>query len=281
MLTETSYQKIHDIATLSTVKRELIEISSDIANYGDRIIEFIIYDPALTLTVLRTVNSAYFGFPRFIKTVPQAVSIIGSERVLHIALSTTELVRHQEETNIKGLTIRRLWDHSIATAIAASEIAKKVYTNIEDEVFVCGLLHDIGKIGLIQHDKEYIKKVVSITRRDHSLFINGEQELSMFDHSMIGAQIVKEWSLPEIIKYAIKFHHKPFESERFQKHVLIVNLADILARSLVIGNPGDLSIPKLTSAVLIELELEMSTFLEIFANVLNRCNGKVDLYQDD
>ena len=143
------------------------------------------------------------------------------------------------------------------------------------------MLHDIGKIGLIQHNKKYIEKVVSLTRRNHSLFIDGEQELSVFDHAIIGAQVVKEWSLPEMIKYAIKYHHKPFESERFQKHVLIVNLADILARSLVIGNPGDLSIPKLTSAVLIELELEMSTFLEIFANVLNRCNGKVDLYQDD
>ncbi|MCD4658286.1 MAG: HDOD domain-containing protein, partial [Planctomycetes bacterium] len=212
MLDEKSYQKIHDIATLSSVKRELIDISSDITNNSDRIIDFIIYDPALTLTVLRTVNSAFFGFPRFIKTIPQAVNIIGTERVLHIALSTTELVRHQEETNIKGLTIRSLWEHSIATAIAASEIAKKVYTNIEDEVFVCGLLHDIGKIGLIQHNKEYIKKVVSLTRLDHSLFIECEHELSVFDHAIIGAQVVKEWSLPEMIKFAIKYHHKPFES---------------------------------------------------------------------
>ena len=279
MLTESSYRKITDVSTLSSVKAEMQELIAVHGEDADILTDFINHDPALSLTVLRTVNSAYFGFPRFIKTIRQAINLIGFERVLNIANSTSEIPSREETNDIKGLNIRSLWEHSIATAVAASEIAKVVYELIEEDVFICGLLHDIGKIGLFQHFPNYVEKIVEKARSKHALFYDAEKELSIFDHTIIGSQIIKDWSLPETIKYVIKYHHKPFDSDRFQKHVLIVNLADVLARSLVIGNPGDVSIPKLTSAVLIELDLEMSALSKIFENVLKRCAGKVALYR--
>jgi putative nucleotidyltransferase with HDIG domain len=191
-------------------------------------------DEGLTSRVLKLVNSAYYGLPRRISTVPLAITILGAtavkNQVVNIAFADlmNSLGGGRKEYAL-------LWRHAIRTGAWAKAIAAKFGNSDEEEAFTAGLVHDIGKaVSLRLKPSDYGKLVLESTRSGKDLRGVEEQVLG-FDHSRIGAWAAEKWRLPQTLVGSIRWHHEPEgvrdEEEIIRKLVETIHLADILAKS--------------------------------------------------
>lgn len=178
-------------------------------------------DQAITSKLLRMVNSAYYGFPRRISTISQALVVIGVEglRSLIMGLSVQPL--------FKSPVGQRLWGHSVCTAASAKLLTQKHGSVHPEETFVIGLIHDIGRLILFQHfpeEFEYFK----LLEKDSLATLREEREYFGMDHGEIGSKIGTNWNLPDKIVEAIKYHHKPNIAPQNQA-ALVVCIAESIA----------------------------------------------------
>ena len=168
----------------------------------DELAKVIEYDPGLTANLLQLANSAYFGWSGKIKTVKDAITRLGTNRIFQMVLcmSVAPLVRKP----VKGYDMESngLWKHSIATAICGEQLA--MIKNIPDseEVFTAGLLHDMGKILLgtfVEIDDEPIKDLVN---SEGLSFNQAERRILGIDHAEAAAELLQYWKLPESVPRA-------------------------------------------------------------------------------
>ena len=191
-------------------------------------------DEGLTSRVLRLVNSAYYGLPRRISTVPLAITILGAKSVKNQVVN----IAFADLMNSLGggrKEYAMLWRHAIRTAAWAKSIAAKFGHADEEEGFTAGLVHDIGKaVSLRLKPGDYGKVVLESTRSGKDLR-GVEEQVIGFDHSRMGAYAAEKWKLPQTLVGAIRWHHEPEgvrdEEEVIRKLVETVHLADILARA--------------------------------------------------
>lgn len=178
-------------------------------------------DQAITSKLLRMVNSAYYGFPRRISTISQALVVIGVEglRSLIMGLSVQPL--------FKSPLGQKLWAHSVCTAASAKLITQKHASVHPEESFVVGLIHDIGRLIIYQHfpeEFEYFKLI----EKDSLQTLREEREYFGMDHGEIGSKVGVNWNLPDKIVEAIKYHHKPNLTPQNQA-TLVVCIAEGIA----------------------------------------------------
>ena len=178
-------------------------------------------DQAITSKLLRMVNSAYYGFPRRISTISQALVVIGVEglRSLIMGLSVQSL--------FKSETGEQLWKHSVCTAAAAKLVTQKFGNVHPEESFVVGLIHDIGRVVLYQNFPDEFNYML-LLQKDTVESLKEERNYFGMDHEDIGGKIALTWNLPEKITEAIKYHHKPNMAPQNQV-ALIVCVAEGLA----------------------------------------------------
>jgi putative nucleotidyltransferase with HDIG domain len=191
-------------------------------------------DEGLTSRVLRLVNSAYYGLPRRISTVPLAITILGARAVKNqvVNIAFADLMNSLGGGRKEYIL---LWKHAIKTAAWAKSIAAKFGNTDEEEGFTAGLVHDIGKaVSLRLKPGDYSKIVLESVRSGTDLR-GVEEQVIGFDHSRMGAYAAEKWRLPETLVGAIRWHHEPEnvrdEEDAIRKLVETVHLADILARA--------------------------------------------------
>jgi putative nucleotidyltransferase with HDIG domain len=200
-------------------------------------------DEGLTSRVLRLVNSAYYGLPRRISTVPLAITILGAKsvknQVVNIAFADlmNSLGGGRKEYAI-------LWRHAVRTAAWAKSLAAKFGNADEEEAFTAGLVHDIGKAVSLRLKPCDYGKIVVETARSGTDLKGVEEQVIGFDHARIGAWAAERWKLPLTLVGSIRWHHEPEEVRGedpvIRKIVETIHLADILARGSD-QDPPDLS----------------------------------------
>jgi len=143
-------QLVQQIGSLPTLPSVIVRVNEQVANPKTSALDLartILEDQSLTARLLRLVNSPFYGFPRRIATVTEAVTILGFApvRSLLLTASVVDLLVGEETPDFSPTG---LWEHSVGAAVGAGLIAR--YTRHEDreEVFVAGLLHDVGKLGM-------------------------------------------------------------------------------------------------------------------------------------
>ncbi len=164
---------------------------------------------------------------------------------------------------MKDAGMDQLWRHSLGVAITAKLLATRLEIKNPEELFVSGLLHDIGKVVL------YVKwpdvgnsiKDALKTRTDHSLF-DVELELTGLSHAEIGGHLAGAWHLPVTLREPILYHHNPTQSKEATLQTAIVHVADILVKGLACGNPGDDLIPPLSKPAWNQVGLDEQSLAE-------------------
>lgn len=190
-------------------------------------------DPALSIRLLRLVNSPLFGLTDKVKDIAHAVVLVGNTRLKTLAMSVAgasmfsgsdEAQKHRAE----------LWNHSVACAVVAQQLAEHVPGVSTDTAFLSGIFHDVGK--LLFYDiapKEYAE----LTQTYHQVeLINEELQLFGKTHEEIGLQSSHSWDLPNEVKYAIGWHHRPSESSGFEENAALIGFADQLAHHWGVGS---------------------------------------------
>lgn len=231
-------ERIEQLPTLPVIITELLSLLDNPKSTPREINELIKNDQALTSKTLRLVNSSYYGFPRKIATVTEAIVILGFDTVRNLAVSAgmVKLLKGKGSFDKE-----KFWYHTVAVAFMAKVIAKTVKYPNPEIAFVSGLLHDISKIFEDQYFGEYFKKALEISKAQEKPLYEAEIEVLGYDHGAIGKRLSESWNLPKTIVASIAYHHE-VEKNIYPEHeqlVAIINMADALARLKKAGDGGN------------------------------------------
>ena len=221
--------KVRTIPAMPSAVVKLKQYLSDPDVSFDELAKVIEFDPGLTANLLQLANSAYFGWSGRIKTVKEAITRLGTNRIFQMVLcmSVAPLVR--KPIKGYGMEANDLWQHSIATAICAEQIARIQKIPNSEEAFTAGLLHDMGKILLgtfVEIDDRPIKDLIQTGSMS---FNEAERNVLGIDHAEAAAELLQYWKLTENVVAAARWHHNPDEAdEKFRDIVDLVHVADII-----------------------------------------------------
>lgn len=199
-------------------------------------------DPAMSLRLLRTANSAHYGYSGEIASVEHAIVVLGFRAVRNLALSVSALSLFRDGKT-GGDVREKLWQHSLGCAAVARQLAPHVSRITPDEAFLAGIMHDIGKLVFI--DLALDDYLELSERCDVATIIDAENCVFGVTHEQIGERCGMEWGLPPEINSAIRHHHAPQESNSDNELVSIISVADYLAHAWSIGDehaPTDVNV---------------------------------------
>jgi len=234
-------------------------VVSDESSGADDLAKVLSKDPALTTRVLRVVNSPFYGMTRKVGTVSQAVVTIGMRQVTALALSTS--VYSMTDRWQASFDRIRFWRHSLETAIASRMLAEKCDYKRGEEMFVAGLLHDIGLLVL---DRSFPDQYRRLWQRslDHGSTVDLEEEMWGTNHARVGQFLLEQWHLPETICEAVGHHHSIFPPSGANSPELkpsqIVNLANRIGRFRVAEQTARIEPTALQDRAIIRENLSVS-----------------------
>lgn len=251
---------IGELPTSPAVVSTVMNLTADLNTEVNKLSRVLSGDPALTAKVLRLSNSPFYGRSRAVGSLNEAVLILGfyTIRSLVVASSTYSLFGRKSGGEITGI----LWDHSLATAMAARIIAKRVRHRYTEEAFIIGLLHDIGKLVMYQKIRDPYREVIKSVRLLGRSFVATEQEQLGFSHCELGSIILKQWNFPEFLVDAVACHHNPQEANPPEDSSValpdIVFFANEMAKKMGYGFTKDyeIDLTSLPQAEMLNLDAE-------------------------
>lgn len=197
-----------DLPTLPTVASQLLSLTSrDDVTLSD-IADLVVQDIALSSKILKVANSAFYSFPQQIGSIPQAVSLLGTNAVKSLVLSFSFLSMNKGGAQTT-FDFEKFWDRSFTAAIGAKLILGKVPGADAEEVFLPALLKNLGELILACTLPEEYEAVW--TAADDTLGDNRDAEMSALgaDHCLVGYEVAKHWGFPLSISLPILHHHDP------------------------------------------------------------------------
>ena len=199
-------------------------------------------DPVLMGKVLRLINSAYYGLSQRVTSIVRAIIMLGINTVKNMLLSTAIMSNLGNRRNFNALEMMEFWKHSLAVGVTAKLIAKKrlLPPEIQEEFFIGGLLHDIGKIPLNNRYPEEYFRAMDLSEDTHQSLYISENQLLGTNHAQVGKLIADSWHLGKEITDVISEHHSTAMYEGgYKQLVYVVSLADYLVNTLGIGFSGN------------------------------------------
>jgi putative nucleotidyltransferase with HDIG domain len=229
--------RIKDLPPAPTVATELLDLFRDSNSDIDRVVELIRFDPSLTAKILKRCNNTYFGNDEPSTDIFEVVTRLGFYEVYCIVAALVGASVMALGKSNHGLDIDTLWRHSVASAVAASNLARRAEES-EAVAFTAGLLHEIGKLVLSSVEGAPYAKMVQENAASGTSLAAAEIAAFGVDHATIGAQLLVRWGLPNNIAVAVLFHNGASESGKpFARLIAIVQIASVLANQLGAKQP--------------------------------------------
>lgn len=226
------FRQIGNVPTLPAAATRALAIVNDpkcsVRDFS-RIIET---DPALATSLLKLVNSSFYGGATKISNLTTGIARLGLRETqnLILAVSVRSVFRwmpkaQQEERE-------RLWRHSSLTGVLCRHINEKLGLDFGGEELTAGLAHDLGRIMLAVGYPDVFCKLAALKLVDERDLIEQEQKLLGFTHCDLGAWLTTMWNLPADLSEAIQYHHQPHEAPRHAILASVVNIAEEIANRL-------------------------------------------------
>jgi HD-like signal output (HDOD) protein len=205
-------------------------------------------DAALTARLLRIVNSAFYQFPARIETVSRAITIVGNRELKDLVFAAT-VAGIFEKVSSDLIDIESFWRHAVYCGIVSRIIARKSRVLHSERLFVAGLMHDIGRMVIAFKLPDQCREVLRY-RKEHDVELHvAEKSVLGFDHALVGAELMKAWSLPESHQLAALHHHSPEQASEFVLEASIVYLANIITELAEAGSDDVAILDKVPDAV--------------------------------
>jgi len=161
-------------------------------------------DPSFSAELLRFANCAMFGVRHEVKSVSQAIVLLGLDRVKTMA--TLVAVNRMVRSAVRVQALRKVWVHSLATAVIAEEAAR-VTGVAADTAYTVGLLHNLGTLGLMSAYPEEYSRMLDVTQEFGFDLLQTERDLFDIDHALAGCYLAQDWDFPDELAAAIAVHH--------------------------------------------------------------------------
>jgi putative nucleotidyltransferase with HDIG domain len=217
-------------------------------------------DVGMSATVLKLVNSAFFGLNRHVASPTQAVGLLGLEVIRGLVLSQG-FFNAFDLRRVSHLSFEAVWRHSLAVANLSRAIASLEETDpkVVDSAFIAGMLHDVGKLVLANVTPDAYGQVIATVRSQNRLVVDVERQVMGTSHAEAGAYLMGLWGVDEKIIHSIAYHHRPGAVQprggsSGRLCLAAVHVANVLEHELCIIHPEYVR-PKLDRGFLAEYNL--------------------------
>lgn len=163
-------------------------------------------DASLAAHILRLSNSAFYGMPRQISSIEKAVMVLGFNTVKNLALSVSIFAFFKAGVS-PAIDVMGLWNHSLGTAVSARALIGRTNIKLAEQAFLFGIIHDIGKIVLINHCLPDMEEVVRLIQTQGLRQEEAETQVFGFSHQKIGTLLLREWKFPDSLITGVRLHH--------------------------------------------------------------------------
>ena len=225
----TLIARLQSIPTLPTVALRVMEITANPKSSANDLMDIISPDVSLTTKILKIANSPFYGLTREVSSLQHAVTVLGFKEIRNLVISTVAFDSFKNLKQDGKFDINKFWKHSFYCALAAKAIA--VDLEIEsNELFVAGLVHDIGKLAMyVTFPSEFMMQleIMNPLKIKYTSF-EAEKDVFGMTHDEVGMKLLKKWMFPESLLTAVGYHHRPQEADKKSNFPMIVHVADIL-----------------------------------------------------
>jgi len=231
---------VGDLAPLPHVAAKAIQLVENPDTTANQMTDLLSSDTALAARVLKIANSAMFSRQREITTLNQAIMVIGFKALKGIIVAATLRQLNRSSGKIEKI----VWENSMCTAMAAHILTQHLKKRFLDEIFLLGLLHDLGKLVLIRQASKEYQEVVKLVEKG-STYWEAEMKVMGYAHPLIGALVAKKWNFSPEICQVILHHHDPLDGpldNDLDEKTAIIQFANAIAHQLkrghVVGYPS-------------------------------------------
>ena len=190
--------------------------------------ELVKMDPSFSAELLRFANSALFNSRREVRSLTQAILLVGTERVKTMA--TLVVVNRMVRCSVRLEALKKVWTHSLVTALIAEQAAR-VSRVACDSAYTAGLLHNLGTLGLMSAFPDEYSRMLEVSNDFGFDLLLTERDLFEIDHCEAGSYLAQDWDFPNDLVDAIQTHHaEPVRGEISLGNLIKVSwrLADAL-----------------------------------------------------
>ncbi len=223
------YKQIDSLPSLPATVSRVLAVTSDPESCGNDLVNAILPDQAMCVAILKIANSAFFGIPREVATMDKAVNILGFNEVHNIVLGKAVFNSFKDIPPSSKHSVSAFWQHSFHCGLAAKLIAEDLNCP-PSELFIAGLIHDIGKLAIFLTKPDECQHVLDQNSLAH--YVNSheqEQERLGLNHSVIGLRLLTRWMFPLQLLTTVGHHHHPEQCVRYKLHPTIIQISDLLS----------------------------------------------------
>ena len=237
---------------------ELNEVIANPLSSSEDIAQVVHRSPSLTALLLKIVNSPFYGFPSKIDKISLAVTLIGTREISGLALGIS-IISQFNNIPKEILSMYSFLRHSLACGIISRILAAHKSIPQTEQLFVSGLLHDLGRLILYSYFPEESLNILGRARLSNKLLYQQETDYLGCNHTHLVKQLLQQWKLPMVLENNVFYHHNPSEAQQ-PIPATLVHLADVITNSLGIGTSGERYVPPLDNAAWENLGLSPTCF---------------------
>jgi HD-like signal output (HDOD) protein len=251
-----------------TIISELNDVIADPFATSNDVAQVVNKSPSLAALLLKIVNSAYYGFPSRIDRISRAVTIIGTKEISGLALGIC-VMRSFNDIPAEVIDMQAFIRHSLACGMVARILGALKNMEQTEQLFVSGLLHDIGKLIVFKYLPEYTHCTMNLAISSGESVFSAEKKVLGMNHTRIARYLLKKWRLPEGLENNVAFHHTPGKASDPIK-AGILQLADLIANALGIGASGERTVPACDELILESIGVSASTLQMVIRQAIHQ-----------
>ncbi|MBT8373081.1 MAG: HDOD domain-containing protein [Deltaproteobacteria bacterium] len=259
-------KQIDQLEPVPPIATQIMTLAKDPDSSSAEIADVILNDPALTANLLKTCNSAYFGFSRRVDSVKDAISLVGLDHIVQLVMLHGVSRNFKKEPEGYGLGEGELWRHAVSSAYIAKILANKFgIVQKQHLLYTAALLKDIGKLILGRFVAFSLEQINILVQSQGLSFNDAEKQIIGMNHEELGALVGEKWRFSEKMIYIIRHHHLSDESARQDLETSLVYLADMICMMMGVCTGADGLSYRFYSDVLKRLDMTEKNLYGIIA----------------
>ncbi|MDH7604762.1 MAG: HDOD domain-containing protein [Melioribacter sp.] len=255
--TQLVLKRVTSLSPVPKILSEVLELLKDLNTSPHTLARAISKDQSIVVKILTIANSPFYGLAKRVSSIEYAIMILGFNEIRNIvtALSLMESMKNKSD---EYMDQKSFWLHSYITATTAKKIADDMGIRESNDVFIGGLLHDLG-ISVIHRYMHSDFVSIMENAKKGTKYLEAENSQLGMDHQSVGYTLLKNWNIPESICEIVKYHHTPNLSYNTKILTSIVHLADYMTQKLKLATfswDDDLEFSKEAAEILQFKEVE-------------------------